>query len=251
MSLRSFVRHGVNVALSRLPAGAPGGRILLYHHIGPGRDPAMFVDAALFTDQLEWISSFGMRATTVAAALDTGFPEDAVALTFDDGYGSAARACDALALRGWTATLFVVPAWCDEGRTGHLSWSDLRRLADAGCEIAAHGYDHRQVVGEAAEHDLRRAKVVIEDRIGRPVRGMSYPHGVATAAARAAAGRVYEYACTTGPRRNRRTTPRSALGRNEVVATDTTARLLRAKLGGSDDWMAAVRAFELRLRYGG
>ena len=54
----------------------------------------------------------------------------------------------------------------------------IRRIGDAGHEIASHGWDHRRVftMGPAEFRvDLRRARDAIEDAAGQPVRGYRAP----------------------------------------------------------------------------
>src|SRR4051794_28935283 len=54
----------------------------------------------------------------------------------------------------------------------------VRRIAHAGHEIASHSYAHRLVFeldAESFRADLRRAKRIIEDLTGRPVRGFRAP----------------------------------------------------------------------------
>jgi polysaccharide deacetylase family protein (PEP-CTERM system associated) len=54
----------------------------------------------------------------------------------------------------------------------------LRRIAEAGHEVASHGFAHQRVTALAPEqfrHDVRESKRIIEDVIGRPVRGHRAP----------------------------------------------------------------------------
>jgi polysaccharide deacetylase family protein (PEP-CTERM system associated) len=54
----------------------------------------------------------------------------------------------------------------------------MRRIADAGHELASHGYDHRRVftfTPEAWRADLRKARALIEDAGGRRVHGYRAP----------------------------------------------------------------------------
>ncbi len=70
------------------------------------------------------------------------------------------------------ATFFVL-GWVAE-RHG----SRIRALAEAGHEIALHGYDHQPVFGmtEATfRQDLRRARAAVEDAAGIPVTGYRAP----------------------------------------------------------------------------
>ena len=66
------------------------------------------------------------------------------------------------------ATFFTLG--CVARRHGGL----VRRIADAGHEVASHGLNHRRVDSQTAAEfraDIREAKAVLEDCAGRPVRG--------------------------------------------------------------------------------
>ncbi|MBK5930554.1 XrtA system polysaccharide deacetylase [Halochromatium salexigens] len=50
----------------------------------------------------------------------------------------------------------------------------VRRLSEAGHEVASHGYEHVRVVNQTPEAfrvDIRRTKALLEDTTGQPVRG--------------------------------------------------------------------------------
>jgi len=50
----------------------------------------------------------------------------------------------------------------------------VRRLTDEGHEVASHGYEHVRVVNQTPEvfrADIRRARALLEDTTGTPVRG--------------------------------------------------------------------------------
>ncbi|MFO1187513.1 MAG: XrtA system polysaccharide deacetylase [Alphaproteobacteria bacterium] len=69
---------------------------------------------------------------------------------------------------GARATFFTL-GWIAERHP-----SLVRRIVAAGHELASHGYDHRRVDGQTAEEfraDVRRAKHILEDCAGVPVRG--------------------------------------------------------------------------------
>jgi polysaccharide deacetylase family protein (PEP-CTERM system associated) len=73
---------------------------------------------------------------------------------------------------GVQATCFVL-AWIAERHP-----QMIRSLADAGHEVASHGTDHRRVTHQSPDEfreSVRRSKQVLEDLIGRPVRGFRAP----------------------------------------------------------------------------
>ena len=79
---------------------------------------------------------------------------------------------DLLDEAGVRATFFVL-GWIAERHPGRI-----RALAEAGHEIALHGYDHRPVFAmteTAFREDLRRARAAVEDAAGVPVTGYRAP----------------------------------------------------------------------------
>jgi polysaccharide deacetylase family protein (PEP-CTERM system associated) len=86
--------------------------------------------------------------------------------------GNTNRILDILGSCGATATFFVL-GWVAE-RYPHL----VRRIADAGHEVASHGFSHvrlsRQTPPEF-KRDVKRAKHLLEDVVGRVVQGYRAP----------------------------------------------------------------------------
>jgi len=74
--------------------------------------------------------------------------------------------------RGAKATFFTL-GWVAE-RYPHL----VRRIADAGHEVASHGYGHERASAQTPEAflaDISLAKAVLEDIVGEPVKGYRAP----------------------------------------------------------------------------
>lgn len=86
--------------------------------------------------------------------------------------GNTDAVLDLFAERGVTATFFTL-GWV-AARFPAL----MRRIADAGHEVASHGWDHARVFTfspEAFRADLRRARVALEDASGQRVTGYRAP----------------------------------------------------------------------------
>jgi polysaccharide deacetylase family protein (PEP-CTERM system associated) len=80
---------------------------------------------------------------------------------------------------GVRGTFFVL-TWNAE-RYPHL----VRKIADAGHEIASHGYRHRLIYEQSPDEfraDISRSKAVLEDIVGQPVLGYRAPSFSLTAA---------------------------------------------------------------------
>jgi len=73
---------------------------------------------------------------------------------------------------GVRATFFVL-GWCAERFPGLV-----KRIAEAGHEIASHGHSHQMITEQSPEEfraDVRRAKALLEDLSGQPVLGYRAP----------------------------------------------------------------------------
>jgi peptidoglycan/xylan/chitin deacetylase (PgdA/CDA1 family) len=128
----------------------PGVPVLMYHRVDPivprdavGRD--LTVEPAAFEAQLRFLREHRIRTLTATQLADElargGRPNDAVVLTFDDGYADNATVALPLLERfGARATFYVSSGFV--GTPRHLTWRELRAMRDAGMEIACHGTFH-------------------------------------------------------------------------------------------------------------
>jgi peptidoglycan/xylan/chitin deacetylase (PgdA/CDA1 family) len=114
-----------------------------------------------------------------------------IVLTFDDSYESLYdNAFPILQEFGFTATIFVVTgyvgtlnAW--DVNLGwilfrHLSWGQLEEFRKASFEIGSHTVHHpdlTRISGEKLRSELEDSKKTIEDRLGAPIRFVSFPFG--------------------------------------------------------------------------
>jgi peptidoglycan/xylan/chitin deacetylase (PgdA/CDA1 family) len=112
-----------------------------------------------------------------ALGIDRTVDRRAVALTFDDGPHAEGTPAvlEALAAAGATATFFLV------GEQVSARPALARAIADAGHEIALHGYRHTLLLRRrtsSLREDLERATAVIEEATGRAPRLYRPPYGV-------------------------------------------------------------------------
>jgi peptidoglycan/xylan/chitin deacetylase (PgdA/CDA1 family) len=191
---------------------------LTFHGAGPPPRVLEADEAAVWVD-----------AETVATVLDAVAQRSGTVITVDDGNASDASVIlPALLERGLRATFFVVA-----GRLGErefLGREDLRALARAGMEIGSHGMRHRPWRGlgpSDLDDELVRARAVIEEAAGAPVRAAACPFGaydrrVLSALRRVGYDRVY-------------TSDGGLAGRDDWIQARTTVRH-----GDGGDLIAAV-----------
>jgi len=176
--------------------------ILLYHSIDddpPDWIAPFAVGRRRFAAQLDAVAGSGRVAISAAQVVEARrggapLPENAVLITFDDGYRNfLTDALPELDRRGLRASLFVTTGAL--GRVNKsllpdapmLTFAQLARLADAGVEIGAHAHLHAQLdtlrTVEIVE-ELSLAKWILEDVLSRAVNLFAYPHGYSNAEVR-------------------------------------------------------------------
>jgi peptidoglycan/xylan/chitin deacetylase (PgdA/CDA1 family) len=101
-------------------------------------------------------------------------------ITFDDGHiSNFDYALPALTSRGLTARFFITVGWTEK-KPGFMGWRELRSLHESGQLIGAHGWSHTLLThctpGDL-DAELRKAKLVLEDKLGTSITTMSLPGG--------------------------------------------------------------------------
>jgi peptidoglycan/xylan/chitin deacetylase (PgdA/CDA1 family) len=246
-----------------LPDSAGRRVVLCYHSVtySPG-DLSLSPD--LFDRHLAWLEDHCQVVPLeelVAGSRGTRGPY--VALTFDDGYAdNHANALPLLAARGMPASFFVTVGFLERdadvmahlaevwetpgGELRPLSWAEVRELRGAGMSVGSHTWSHRNLARlspGAAEHDLRRSREVLEERLGERVRAVAYPWGKLgrhvtdeTFAAGRRAG--FELGVISLPRAIRESD--GALRVARLGVGDEPVERLAAKVAGAIDWHAHV-----------
>ena len=218
--------------------------ILGYHRVGPYKgDHVPTVSEEAFSSQLALLVRGRFRVLSleeIAQCLDRGqpLPRRSVALTFDDGYEETHTIAWPLLKRlGFPATAFVTPA--EVGLPGFATWDQIGQMASDGMSIGSHTMSHSYlplVRAERLSEELVGSKHVIEERIGHPVRFISYPVGGFTLQAQTivkAAG--YLAACTTNRAAPIAGMDRCALRRIKVTERDANPVCFFAKISGYYD----------------
>ncbi len=117
-----------------------------------------------------------------------------VTTSWDDGHSADLRVAALLAANGLKGTFYVA---FNHPSTPQISDAEIRSLHAMGMEIGSHTLTHKILTGRPfaeAHHELAESKKRLEDIVGAPVAGLSYPQGAYTAAARkalAATGYIY------------------------------------------------------------
>lgn len=214
--------------------------ILTYHSVDPSGS-AISIDEDAFRRHVAWLASGAVRVTTLADLLALGDQEDAVAVTFDDGFANfRATAWPPLRDHGLPVTLFVVTghvggtnAWGGREAPGIptlplLDWHALGRLAQEGVTLGGHGRTHTDLRGlddAALADELEGCAAELAARTGAPPTAFAYPYGAENVRVRQAAARRYAHAVTTELRALRGVEAPHALPRLDVYYLQARGRL--------------------------
>jgi peptidoglycan/xylan/chitin deacetylase (PgdA/CDA1 family) len=237
----------------------PQGRVLAFHQVERGPLPgAAWVSPRFFEKTLDLLTTLDVEVAPAASFSDGLGRENTVAITFDDGYERLLEhAFPALIERGMHSTVFVIPSVVGRtntwdysvggwGRRRHLDWRHLRELAENGVEIGSHTTTHRDLTrlsDAELSSELFGSRREIEDRIGRPVRLLSYPFGRYDKRAQRAAKKAgYDCAFTTAPRAFESDLS-FAVARRGVYAFDTLLDIRLLVRSGPLSWLEDLRGF--------
>lgn len=167
-----------------------GAPVLAYHQIDRRADFSWNrVSPERFARQMEALARRGLCAVPFRewSEGEGGRP----AVTFDDGLaGVVDHALPILEKLRFRATLFVPTAWIGRPnlwdtrlagrRARHAEREGIRRAAEAGWEIGAHGHTHRDLTrlsdGALAE-ELRECRRILEETAGIRPESIAYPFG--------------------------------------------------------------------------
>jgi len=182
------LKSGIPQPALAQPEAQPLAFILMYHHVADTVQPGPYARALTVTPQefarhLAWLRAHGCEAVTVNTIVNDAVSHSVrgceVAITIDDGYDdAAAHALPLLRQFGAVATFYVTSGFLND--PGHLSGSQVKRLADAGMEIGAHTIDHLDLtaLGDAeAAHQIGASGQVLKELTGASVSTFAYPSG--------------------------------------------------------------------------
>lgn len=166
--------------------------ILMYHYLSvPPADADIYrrdlsVSPELFAAHLDAIQAAGYQAITLydlLANLTQGqpLPEQAVIITFDDGYrDNYTNAFPLLAERDMSATFFVVTDFIDDGLAEYVTWEMVREMYAGGMQIESHGRNHFTLEGRDDDFLIWQAlgsAETLEYELGVRPHFVSYPAG--------------------------------------------------------------------------
>jgi peptidoglycan/xylan/chitin deacetylase (PgdA/CDA1 family) len=231
----------------RLRYGVPSNRypaVLCFHKIssrfcweGTWTTPNRFFE---YVDRLRRLGYrfVGMEDYLDSIATRRRGADREVVITFDDGYRELYDVVlPGLESRGIPFHVFLVTDYVGGenewdlslGRRAfrHLDWPQIVDMDSRGVTFGSHGASHRDLTRMSASEaraEMERSKAVIEQRLGRPARTVSYPFGRYSDRVKASARDAgFEAAFSLYPAHHNAHFDRYAIRRNGVYIIDPVA----------------------------
>jgi peptidoglycan/xylan/chitin deacetylase (PgdA/CDA1 family) len=187
--------------------------IFTYHSIDSSGS-AISVSEDVFRRHMRWLVSGAVRVLPLDVLVACNDDNDAVALSFDDGFANfAAIAAPLLEEHGLPATLFIstshvgsTNAWHSPKQSknlpvlGLLDWDGIAAVAERGVSIGSHGRTHRPLTSLSASELNEELAGSFDDmrrHLGSSPVFFAYPFGAATLRERNEAAQIYDLAVTT------------------------------------------------------
>jgi peptidoglycan/xylan/chitin deacetylase (PgdA/CDA1 family) len=172
-----------------------GVTVIGYHSIDDSGSPISFGPAA-FAQQMRFLRRHGYPVVPLRAVFDwlaggKPVPENAVAITFDDGFASVRKhAWPVLQELKMPATVFVTTDYVGRTMTWSkvrgipdlpmLTWDEIAELHRDGMDIQPHSGSHpflSRLSDREIEEEVGRSADAIAHRLGRPCEVFCYPYG--------------------------------------------------------------------------
>jgi peptidoglycan/xylan/chitin deacetylase (PgdA/CDA1 family) len=162
--------------------------ILMYHSISDAEEtvhPYYRTNTlpTVFADHMRFLAAQGYRTISLQELTTKEHDSKSVVITFDDGFRDFySEAFPILKEYGFRSTVFLATAYVgSEPFKGKrcLNWEQIRELHAAGVAFGSHTHSHPQLMDlprPAIVQELRRSKIIIEDKLGSAVTDFSYPY---------------------------------------------------------------------------
>ncbi|WP_240485118.1 polysaccharide deacetylase family protein [Aestuariibacter salexigens] len=166
--------------------------ILLYHHVGSETPPSTTVSVETFKTHLEYLDKHTtvLPLQTIIEALQAGeaLPDNAVAITFDDGYRNIYENAFPLLKRyDMPFTVFVNPPMIDTF-SYQMTWEQMREMQKHGAQFANHTNEHLHLLDRQKDEshtawlnrirqDIVSAEQLLQDKLGYSLKYLAYPFG--------------------------------------------------------------------------
>jgi peptidoglycan/xylan/chitin deacetylase (PgdA/CDA1 family) len=168
--------------------GKPNINCFVYHRFGEEELPSTNISIKIFKQQLQYLHDHDYTVLTMGEAVERmksskNLPEKTAVLTVDDGYKSFKTAAVPLLNQyNYKATIFICTQYV--GKSGYLSWDDIRKLREEGHEFGNHSHSHEHFLNysdgdtkKAFIEDLNQSEEIFLRQLGDKPELYCYPYG--------------------------------------------------------------------------
>jgi len=221
--------------------------VLMYHQFDPNPKTKCAISPEDFANHLNELREEGFRILTFDEAIrrfDSGdtssIPE--VLITMDDGWGGVYDyAYPILKEKEASAVAFIYPRAIGFNYRGFVDWDQIAEMDHSGVINAqSHALTHSMLSrysGEGYLHYLWRlegelyaSKYILENELGKPIRGIAYPYGIVSSELFSAARRAgYDYGFSCRSPFSTGSYSRMAIPRYEITRDMTSIRSLLSR----------------------
>jgi peptidoglycan/xylan/chitin deacetylase (PgdA/CDA1 family) len=188
-SKESAINHGAPEK-APLATQMTNAAILLYHHVSTQTPSSTSVTPDTFKSHMEYIANNHtvLPLTDIVDAIvqHKPLPQDAVAITFDDGYANIyENAHPILTKLGFSYAVFINPNEIGVAPK-QLTWKEVKIMHDEGVIFANHTLDHLHMLNdeftdkdwlERVWNNVEAAEKKIESELGISLKYLAYPFG--------------------------------------------------------------------------
>jgi peptidoglycan/xylan/chitin deacetylase (PgdA/CDA1 family) len=232
-----------------------GFRLLMYHSISNGvqDDPENFftVNPNLFKKQIKILKQSNyLKIVSLQDGLKlVSNNKLQLSITFDDGYAdNLYNAAPLMLSNNIPFTVFVVSNFIKKNVKDYLSQDELIELSNLpGVTIGSHGLTHTPFTDLSTKeliNELVYSKKYLEDKIGKEVKYISYPHGkINNFLLKYIKEAGYTIGGTSNFNINNSIDEPLLLNRNVITSLDSNEVFMN-KIKGSSDWFHLLEKFK-------
>ncbi|GGF63038.1 polysaccharide deacetylase family protein [Alteromonas lipolytica] len=187
-----FLHSTLSLSWASAAPAHSSGVILLYHHVSDDTPRSTSITPAKFAEHLDYINQHftvvPLNKLINAAKGQGQVPDNALAITFDDGYENILQNGHPLIKKyGFPYTIFINPQVIGK-QANQLDWQQVKAMQNEGVTFANHTLDHLHLLeklpGEQESDWLERvwqniteAETILQQHTGQSLKYLAYPFG--------------------------------------------------------------------------
>ncbi|MBN7819139.1 polysaccharide deacetylase family protein [Bowmanella sp. Y26] len=167
------------------------GVILQYHHVSTETPASTSVSPEQFAEHMQYLAEnhnvISLQDMLYKLSRHQPLPDNAVAITFDDGYTNILQNAHPILQRhGFNYTVFINPALIGN-ESQQLSWKQVKQMQKDGVWFANHTNHHQHLLSRGdmskaqwlanLKEEILSAESKLQEELGYSLRYLAYPYG--------------------------------------------------------------------------